>query len=727
MTHQGYVRATAPVKFITRSQICSSDLPVVSKVTSLKHFVPRGLRLDIQGLRALAVALVVVYHLWPTRLSGGFIGVDVFFAISGFLITAHLLDHAPTRGADVVAFWARRIRRLLPASLTVLAATLVATWLFLPETQWRTTADQTRSAALYVVNWRLSSDAVDYLAANNLPTPVQHFWSLSVEEQFYAFWPVLLLLLGLLAAATGARRAVIGIGLGVVVAASFAYSIIQTAAVPANAYFNTGTRIWELGAGGLLAFFVAGSRGVAAPTGRWRVVLAWVGLAIVAACAVGFSNKTPFPSWWAGLPVLGTLAVIAVRAPDSGLSPTRLAALRPVHGLGDISYSVYLWHWPLIVVWPYALNSPRGTLDNLAIIVATLVLATLTKLLVEDRFRTTEWSTRTVRTFSSAAAGMAVVVAAALTVSTVTEQRSEQAIKRTEAILASHDPCVGAPAADHPSCPASTFDDLVLGPAAASTDMSDAYHGTADGGRCFGTTSRFKSVPCTFGAADGTFDVALVGNSHGAHWLPALEAIAATRHWRIRTYMALACAINETPQTFDSPASTQGCLQWSRRTTQDVVRDAPDLVVLSASIARKAEGTPSLAAGAQLFERGALPVLRTWRDAGLNVAVIRDSPAPRTFSVPDCVAAHPKDFNDACSGALTDWLHPDPFAKAARSLNNPHVRVIDLATHICPDGTCHPVVGNVIAWFDGSHLSATFASTLGPYVWDALVTAGLLD
>ncbi|MBC7632440.1 acyltransferase family protein [Aeromicrobium sp.] len=734
MTRQWYVRATASAHFAFAPQLCPSDVSIVSKVTVLKPFVPRGLRRDIQGLRAMAVTLVVVYHLWPTRLSGGFIGVDVFFVISGFLITAHLLGHVPTRGSDLVAFWARRIRRLLPASLTVLAATLVGTCLFLPETQWRTTADQARAAALYVINWRLSSDAVDYLAADNTATPVQHFWSLSVEEQFYGFWPILLLVLGLLGAAVGARRAVIGVGLAVVVATSFVYSVVHTASVPADAYFNTGTRMWELGAGGLLAFCVAGSgTGTGGGTrrtvsrGRWRAAVAWAGLALVAATAVLYSDATPFPGWQAALPVLGTVAVIAAQAPDSGLSPTRVAAWRPVQGLGDISYSVYLWHWPLIVLWPYAFNSTRGTFDNLAIIAATLVLATLTKRLVEDRFRTTAWSSRTGRTYGWAVISMAVVVAAALTVSTVTEHRSDQDIKRTAALLAAHDPCVGASVADHPHCPASTFDDLVRGPAAASSDMSDAYRGASDGKSCFAAASGFRSIPCTFGDPDGTLDVALVGNSHGGQWLPALEAIAATRHWRIHTYLASACAINETPQVFNPPAGTDGCLKWSRRTTKEVVRDAPDLVIVAASVARKAEGTASLEAGASQFKRGALPVLRSWRNAGLKVAVIRDTPSPQKFNVPDCVATHPSSFDSDCSGAAADWLHPDPLAAAARALDDPHVRVVDLTPHICPDGTCRPVIGNVIGWFDGSHLSATFSSTLGPYLFRALAEAGLVD
>ncbi len=208
------------------------------------------LRADIQGLRALAVTLVLVYHLFPRSFTGGFVGVDVFFAISGFLITSHLLAHPPSTGSDLLTFWGRRIRRLLPASFLVLGTTLVGSWLVAPETQWANTAKQASAAALYVLNWVLARDSVDYLAAENAASPVQHFWSLSVEEQFYLGWPVLLLVIGLLVVALRGRvrpGILYAVGLGAVVGASLVWSVLATASQPASAYFVTTTRIWELG------------------------------------------------------------------------------------------------------------------------------------------------------------------------------------------------------------------------------------------------------------------------------------------------------------------------------------------------------------------------------------------------------------------------------------------------------------------------------------------------
>ncbi|HEY6609376.1 MAG TPA: acyltransferase, partial [Candidatus Limnocylindria bacterium] len=349
-------------------------------------------RADIQGLRAVAVGAVLLFHLWPNRLPGGYVGVDVFFVISGFLITSHLLHRPPRSGGDLLEFWSRRIRRLLPASLLVLTVITIATWAVAPEPQWGNAAKEIAASALYVVNWYLASSSVDYLAAENAPTAAQHFWSLSVEEQFYLVWP---LLIGLLTVIALRRRwplqTVVGAGLGLAVAASLAYSVIATAQVPASAYFVTPTRVWELGVGGLLALFlsrrafgrVSESEAVPLPPVA-RALLAWMGLAAIALAAFLYSPATPFPGYTALLPVLGAAALVAAHAPSNAASPARYLAVRPMQWLGDVSYSVYLWHWPLIVLVPYVLGQPLRTTDKLLILVATLLLAGVTKILVED-------------------------------------------------------------------------------------------------------------------------------------------------------------------------------------------------------------------------------------------------------------------------------------------------------------------------------------------------------
>lgn len=213
-----------------------------------------GFRADIQALRAIAVAGVVLYHLWPHRLPGGFVGVDVFFVISGYLITSHLLKRPPRTPREVAEFWARRVKRLLPASLLVLTVTALVSFKLAPVSTWQDTGKQIVASALYVQNWILSFDSVDYLAADNAPTAVQHFWSLSVEEQFYFFWPILIGLLALFVAKSRSRTKVTYlVGIGLVTGASLVYSIWMSIHEPAQAYFVTPVRLWELSAGGLVA------------------------------------------------------------------------------------------------------------------------------------------------------------------------------------------------------------------------------------------------------------------------------------------------------------------------------------------------------------------------------------------------------------------------------------------------------------------------------------------
>ena len=675
---------------------------------------PREVRADIQALRALAVSLVVIYHLFPGRLSGGFIGVDTFFVISGFLITLHLIEKPPRGGGDLLAFWARRVRRLLPASLTVLVATVAGAWAFLPESQWETTAVQARAAALYVANWQLATDAVDYLAAENAPSAVQHFWSLGVEEQFYLGWPVLLLALTVLVPAAHRIRGY-WLGLGAVVLLSLAYSIHLTSTDPAAAYFVTWTRLWELGAGGLLA--------LAAPaTRRWTQhrpaaanVVAASGWALILAAAVLYTRSTPFPGWQAALPVLGAALVIAAH------SQMRWYRLPGVQWLGDVSYAVYLWHWPLIVIAPVAIGkltgSPeRGLLDSLLIVIATLVLSGLTKVHIEDRFRTPTWSRRVVPSLLAGAVGMAAVVALATSLSATVQQQQREDRIAVAAALAKNDPCLGAGALDPANSCSPKERTLSPSPVLAADDKSVAWDKRADDNDCFSDEPTFAVVTCQFGDRRGTRDVVLFGNSHAGHWLPALEEIAKTQRWRITTYLASKCTAAELPQEFETKGATTGCTDWTRKVAAAVAQDRPDLIVYTNRTGRAALGEKSIDASVEKYTAGFRTSLDSLSSTGVPVVVIRDSPIPidgGIDSVPDCLALN-SDDRAACSGPRTVWVPADPSIAAARQLVDRGVSVADLTDSFCSATTCWGAIGDVIVYSDGHHLTSTYARTLAP-------------
>lgn len=672
-------------------------------------------RTDIQGLRAIAVLAVVVYHLWPASLPGGFVGVDVFFVISGYLITLHLLQRPPSRPRDLAEFWGRRVRRLLPASLFVLLVTLVASRLIAPVTTWETTARDAAGATVYAVNWVLAGDAVDYLAADDLPSPLQHFWSLSVEEQFYLAWPVLFLVLGLLARRTRRGRALVEPAvLTLVVAASFAYSVHITAVAPAAAYFVTPARAWELGIGGLLAAAVHHGRledRLRAWGSAGRSLAATGGLLMIGWAVLTYSSSTPFPGWQAAVPVLGTAIVIAMNCTVDDGPVGRLLARPAMQWTADVSYSIYLWHWPLIILASSRLARDLRWWEAALVGVVGLLAAWATKVHVEDRFRGPHWSRSLRRTFTATAVGMLVVLLAAGAQIVEVRAAAAQERDRLERALAQGGECFGAdalrPGAD---CPTVPLDQALPALEDAGEDKSDAYDVQADGADCWSSAPGFRDRTCTFGRRDADTTIALVGNSHAGQWLPALQRLADQEGWRIRTHLASQCAAADLDQAFPTPSAGRACRAWVQRTTQRVIDEEPDVVVYTNRVSVSALGA-DLEASYPLYGDGMREVLERWSDAGLRVLALHDTPASGE-DTPDCLAA--RGSADDCAGTREDWIAPEPVREAVAAVDDPRIRFADLNDSICRAETCDPVVGGVVVYFDASHLTATYATTLAP-------------
>ncbi|EMY35236.1 acyltransferase 3 [Arthrobacter crystallopoietes BAB-32] len=678
---------------------------------SKRQNVESGFRLDIQGLRAVAVALVVLYHLWPDHLHGGYVGVDVFFVISGFLITSHLVRQPPVSWRDLGRFWARRIRRLLPAAFLVLLATSIAARLVAPSTQWAQIAKEVIASGLYVQNWLLAGSSVDYLAAENAQTPVQHFWSLSVEEQFYLFWPLLIAAVVWLTRRTRWRqKSALFAALLTTVVASFAYSVAATAAEPGSAYFITPTRIWELGLGGLIA--LAGNR-IYSFHPRLRAGMAWIGIAGIVAAGTAFTSETAFPGYAALLPVVATVLVIGANSTASG-SPTTFLRAKPIQWLGGVSYSIYLWHWPLIVLAPFAAGDEIGLAGKLAILALSLLLAAATKTLVEDKARSAGWFRRTASTYRFAVGGMIVLVIIGSLQLVEVGQRSLRADERLAAETNSGSACLGAAALADPDC--GSNQEILTDPAVAKEDKPAAY---ADG--CWNHPPFGSRVTCTYG--DGDTEIALVGNSHAGHWLPALQEIAKDRDWTITTFLASACNFTDAKVKFDTPAKTAGCTElgdWAQEATSG---DKFDLVI-SSQLSIPLQGGGSASEQKKLAFDGYSSYLKDWADNGTNVLVLRDTPYPKTEipSIPDCVAENP-DRTDVCSGLSDSWLKPDPMAEAADALGDADISVADLTELLCRDGRCYGVNGGLITYFDGSHLTTAYARTLAPFLEQKITSA----
>jgi peptidoglycan/LPS O-acetylase OafA/YrhL len=688
-------------------------------------------RTDIQGLRAVAVLLVVIFHLWPLSLPGGYVGVDVFFVVSGFLITAHLVGEVERSGTvSLPSFWARRARRLLPASLTVLAVTAVTVWLVAPAGLLNRFLGEIMASVLYVENVALAGSSVDYLAAEAIPSPVQHFWSLSAEEQFYLVWPVLILIAAALAAlcfpGAGSPRRVIAGMLGVLIVCSFAWSVIYTQRDPSPAYFLATTRAWEFGAGGLLATLsTAGAPRATNGRERTRAAVAWLGLVAIVSAALMFGGSTPFPGSAALLPVLGTVAVLAARSPLGRFSSTRMLAHRPVQRLGDLSYGIYLWHWPLIVLVPLVLARPLTVADGILILAVTLALAWATERWVEKPIRAGALAVRRPRvTFAVMAVAMSGVVLLPISLLGPAQERLTAEQHRVQALVDENPGCLGAAALNGDRCVQAELT------AAAIPDPSVAE---ASPERCITNIRSSELTACAYGAAEGTGvrSVALVGDSHAEQWLPALAELARNRNWTLFVLAKSSCPFGP-DQRFEKNTSADvlaamndSCAEWNSQALAWFVEHPEVDTVVTASRARNAvvaedeEEDWRVTAARQYLERwAALP------ETVENVMVIRDTPRMREDYL-TCMAEAGEDAGDVCAIDAADALERDAAVEAA-SGGGDRFDAIDLTRYFCPDGVCRPVIGGVLAYRDSHHISWVYARTLAGILgneMDALTSA----
>ncbi|TQM24317.1 peptidoglycan/LPS O-acetylase OafA/YrhL [Microbacterium kyungheense] len=380
------------------------------------------MRPEIQALRAVAVTLVLLFHLWESRVPSGFIGVDVFFVISGFLITTQLLREVERTGSiRLLDFWARRIRRLLPAAFVVIAVTILAVTVVLPQSARTPSLLEAAASALYVENWASIARHLGFLPWVDYPLPVEHFWTLSVEEQFYLVWPILILA-GLGIAAVGGRRRgmtrgrlqIVAVVMVCALLLSFAYSLWLTLRHPFHAERSTPSVVWEFAAGGLLALVprLPELRLRARVIAAMHYVASWGGLAMIVGAAL-VPELMLHPAPGALLPVAGTVLVIWGETRRSWLSPTRYGSMRPVQFVGDVSYGIYLWHQPIYVLVLLSTGTNVRSVGALAVVAASILLGYLSKRFIEDPFRTSAFWKPLPRTYGFAAGGMLLIAALA--------------------------------------------------------------------------------------------------------------------------------------------------------------------------------------------------------------------------------------------------------------------------------------------------------------------------
>jgi peptidoglycan/LPS O-acetylase OafA/YrhL len=668
---------------------------------------------EVQALRAVAVALVVLYHLWPGAVRGGFVGVDVFFTISGCLITSVLLREIDRDGRlSLTGFWARRARRILPAALLTLLVCALATVAFVPMTAWEQFFAELRASAFYVQNWHLAATATDYFHADDGPSVVQHFWTLSMEEQFYLVWPLLLLGAVTLTRRRPAavRRRALALTMAALTAVSLAYSLHDTAATPVTAFFSTPARAWEFGAGGLLALLRRPGR---RPTAA-DAAISWLGLAAILVAALAFTDGMDFPGAAALLPVGGALLVMWAGTPEQRLAPTPLLRLWPVQALGDMSYSVYLWHWPLLILAPFVLGHGVGATTAISVLVLTLVVSWLSKRFVEDPVRRAPALTLRPAgwTLGLAASATAVVVAVTAGGTSYVQAQIRKDEQATRDTLASHPRCFGAAARDPRRRPC---ENPRLRLAVAPTPIEAPKQANSP---CRMVERRSRLAVCAFGvpASRARETIAVVGDSHASHWRPALARVAQAERWRALSLTRTGCPFTESIPDVKEPVRSH-CLQWNVQVRAWFARHPEVRAVFttahSGARVLGARGDAQFAAQRD----GYAAALRALPGSVQRAIVLRDTPKMRTATLP-CVQDAMDDgiaAGAACAQRRGSALRPDPAAAAARSLF-PRVRSIDLTRAFCDSSRCYPVIGGALVFKDVDHLTPTFAATLAPWL-----------
>ncbi|MEO2134297.1 acyltransferase family protein [Microbacterium sp.] len=678
-------------------------------------------RPDIQALRAIAIVAVVLNHVWPERLSGGYIGVDIFFVISGFLITSHLERELTSDGrVRLGRFYARRVRRLLPAAGLVLLVTAVGVFLFLPYTRWEDNAAQIIASGAYIENWVLAALSVNYSAHNAAASAVQHYWSLSVEEQFYVLWPLAMMAAVLVgrrfAPRTSVRARLWGAVLPIVVL-SFIACLVYTLIAPSQAYFVTFTRAWQFAMGGAIALLVGRTRRVPRLP---AAVFAAIGVGALVSAAVLFGPQTPYPGVAALLPVAATSLIILAGSGHERPLPVVgfLAGLRPVQWLGDVSYSLYLWHWPLLVILPLALKQPRGIVVNIAILVAATLLAWMTRRAVEvpcQRLRW--WAKSTRRALSGMAAIMAVVAIIGGSLFAAGLARTTQADADVSglAVAPITEGCTGPVALLNPTAgcdPQQPVTDPVVPPQAAYWSLAPEC---ADLDMRFAADDRRTTRQCDFRAGTDGPRVWLIGDSHAEQWQGAIFVLARERHWDLTISSFSGCppldvAFRGFRAGWGMP-DNQRCIDWAAAVAQGVVDARPDLVLTSMTTRQERVDDGS---GRSEFDQYIDGATRTWSRflaAGIDVVPILDVPYNVDVRPPDCLLTS-AETPRACARPRSAALPPDALAAAAGRVG---LGAIDLTAAFCDSSECFAAVGGVPVYVDNDHISATYSRALAPW------------
>ncbi|MFC5711388.1 acyltransferase family protein [Thalassorhabdus alkalitolerans] len=639
----------------------------------------RKIRTEIEGLRAVAAILVAVYHIWLGTVSGG---VDVFFVVSGFLITTSLIRGLERDNRiDFSNFVLRLSKRLFPAAFTVLFVVTIACLLWLPQVRWSQAVSEVFASALYFQNWQLAQQSVDYLAKNNEASPFQHFWAMSIQGQFYLLWPLVLFISVLLAKnlfKTSIRAAFLKTLLAVFVC-SFVYSVYMTEVNQPWAYFDTFTRVWEFCLGGIIALLISNivlNKSVS-------LVLGWLGFIGLLSCGIILQVSAVFPGYAALWPTLSAVFILLAGNQGGTLGVHRVLSSKPLVKFGSISYGFYLWHWPVLIFY-YILtgNEVVSIFHGVLLIVLATLLAHLTTRFVETPIRkgkrlNTKWKTGA----ASAAFLVPVLLLSSLWYGTIQYMaHGASSTISVEGELQNKD------------------EGVTPTPLQARDDVPRIYNED-----CHQGEGKSEVIECKYGNTENpAITLALVGGSHSAHWLPALEVIAGEEDIEVRSYTKSGCRFST-----DQREDKEDCQEWNDNMMEVLLSEKPDLVFTTAD-ATELDEVP----------KGYVEHWETLNEEEIPVFAVRDNPRFE-FDPPSCVEENGP-YAQECAIDREEIL---PSNSPWEKLDNPpsNVHYADLSDSFCEEDVCYSVVDNVLVYRDFHHLTATFSKKIAPELKEELL------
>jgi peptidoglycan/LPS O-acetylase OafA/YrhL len=686
-----------------------------------------GHRDDLQGLRAVAVLLVALSHAGVGFLKGGYVGVDVFFVLSGFLITGLLLSEAAKyRSVSLAGFYTRRARRILPAAALTLVVTEIVAYRLLNFVRAKQIIWDSIWASGFVANVRFARVGTDYFAQAQPPSPLQHFWTLAVEEQFYLVWPALLFvvlfgfpLTGRLrhhrGKVTGRSLARLFLVVAVVAAASLAWSIHYTKVSPTGAYFSTLTRAWELALGAALA--VITSRLAGLPRAA-RAAAGWAGFAAIAAAGVMFSSSTAFPGYAALLPTIGAALVISAgiaSQPRAGV--VRLLALAPLRYVGDRSYTFYLWHWPVLIIAAQYEGHALSVTTKLLLLLGAFLLSIITYGVYENPIRRAEW-TQAASAFLWPASVAAVIMIATFALTSIDTKELHLQEASAAASAAAPVPDLQPKAIADPiqirdtvgSVTASVLPAVVEAVKAAQRrtripsgltpsigELAHDYYVPPSG--CTPPDGRTSSNICRLGSSSSARSIAVIGDSHAMMWMPAILSMAETDGWAVVPLWKTGC----TPDAWTGLHGSAECRAWYRWAVGQAKQLRPTVTLISGAYGG------SYGARADAVVQAISSLSTTTGTFSKEVVVVGDT--PRQSEQPTDCLLRSNATMDRCTRTWTDQ-DLSVIITLSSAVSRANAGFLDTTGWFCFANRCPMVIGRTIAYIDTGHLSKSYATVL---------------